>query len=121
MEKVVIVGGARTPIGRYGGTLRDVPVYRLAALALNEAVKRAGIEPEQSDYQDGCSDQELEVGAELGIAPVRKAVVCDCPPVQGEVRSAQDHADDDRQLHGTTVEGSDGVSVRRKASSCDGR
>jgi len=29
----------------YGGTLRDIPVYRLASVALNEAVKRAHVEP----------------------------------------------------------------------------
>jgi acetyl-CoA C-acetyltransferase len=40
MENVVIVAGVRTPIGSYGGTLRDVPVYRLASVALNEVVKR---------------------------------------------------------------------------------
>ncbi|RJP14862.1 MAG: thiolase family protein [Candidatus Abyssobacteria bacterium SURF_5] len=64
MEKVFILSGVRTPIGRYGGTLRDVPAYKLSALTLNEAVKRAGIEPEQvqdvimgQSYQNGeCSN-----------------------------------------------------------------
>jgi acetyl-CoA C-acetyltransferase len=45
MEKVVIVSGVRTPIGRYGGSYKGIPVYRLASLVLNEAIKRAGIEP----------------------------------------------------------------------------
>ncbi len=45
MEDVVIVSGVRTPIGRYGGLFWDVPVYKLASLVLNEAVRRAGIEP----------------------------------------------------------------------------
>ncbi len=45
MERVVIVSGARTPIGGYGGTLKDVPVYKLGAAVLNEAVKRADIDP----------------------------------------------------------------------------
>jgi acetyl-CoA C-acetyltransferase len=45
MENVVIVAGVRTPIGGYGGALRDVPVYRLGSLVLNAAVKRAMIEP----------------------------------------------------------------------------
>jgi len=47
MENVVIVSGARTPIGRFGGSLRNEPVERLGALVLNEALKRAGIEPGQ--------------------------------------------------------------------------
>jgi acetyl-CoA C-acetyltransferase len=45
MENVVIVAGVRTPIGGYGGTLRDFPVYRLTSIVLNELIKRAGIEP----------------------------------------------------------------------------
>jgi acetyl-CoA C-acetyltransferase len=49
MEKVVIVSGARTPIGRFGGSLRNEPVERLGALVLNEALKRASIEPDQVD------------------------------------------------------------------------
>lgn len=64
MEKVIIASGVRTPIGKYGGTLRDVAVYKLAAIVLDEAVKRAGIQPEQVDdvimgqsYQNGeCSN-----------------------------------------------------------------
>ena len=49
MEEVVIVNAVRTAIGRYGGALRDVPAPELAALVLKEAVKRAGLEPEQVD------------------------------------------------------------------------
>ena len=44
MRDVVIVSGARSPIGRYGGTLRDIPVYKFTSLVLNEAVKRAQID-----------------------------------------------------------------------------
>ena len=40
MKEVVIVSGARTPIGAYCGMLRDVPVERLAALVLQEAVAK---------------------------------------------------------------------------------
>ena len=49
MENVVVVSGARTPIGSFGGSLRDIPVYKLAAFALNEAVSKAGVEPGQVD------------------------------------------------------------------------
>jgi acetyl-CoA C-acetyltransferase len=45
MENVVILSCVRTPIGGYGGALKDIPVYRLGSLVLNEAVKRANIEP----------------------------------------------------------------------------
>lgn len=45
MENVVILSCARTPIGSYGGSLKDIPVYRLGSLVLNEAVKRANLDP----------------------------------------------------------------------------
>jgi acetyl-CoA C-acetyltransferase len=60
MKDVVIVAGVRTPVGRYMGSLKDVQPYDLAALVLNEAVRRAGIDPEMVDqvimgqsYQNG--------------------------------------------------------------------
>jgi acetyl-CoA C-acetyltransferase len=60
MQNVVIAAGARTPIGRYGGSLREVPVHELGAVVLEAAVRRAGIEPDRVDdvivgqsYQNG--------------------------------------------------------------------
>lgn len=47
MKEVVIVGAARTPIGSFGGSLKSVPARTLGAIAIKEAVKRAGIKPEQ--------------------------------------------------------------------------
>jgi acetyl-CoA C-acetyltransferase len=41
---VVVLSGARTPIGSYGGGLKDVPPTKLAALTLREAVKRSGVD-----------------------------------------------------------------------------
>ena len=46
MREVVIVSAVRTPIGSYGGTLKDVPAVDLGALVIKEAVNRAGIKPE---------------------------------------------------------------------------
>lgn len=45
MPEAVIVSAARTPVGRYGGSLKNVPASDLAALVVGEAVKRAGIDP----------------------------------------------------------------------------
>lgn len=45
INEVVVVGMARTPIGRYLGTLKDVRANDLAIIAGAEAIKRAGIEP----------------------------------------------------------------------------
>jgi acetyl-CoA C-acetyltransferase len=45
----VIVSAVRTPIGRFGGTLRDVDPIDLATVVIREAVRRAGIQPSQVD------------------------------------------------------------------------
>ncbi len=49
MEQVVILSGVRTPIGAFGGSLKDVPVEKMGAAVLNEALKRAGVGPEVVD------------------------------------------------------------------------
>jgi 3-oxoadipyl-CoA thiolase len=61
MEDAVIISAVRTPIGRYGGALKDVRPDDLAALAIAEAVKRAGIEA--GDVEDvifGAANQSGE-------------------------------------------------------------
>ena len=45
-QDVVIVDGARTPIGRFGGSLRGLPVWQLGALAIKGIMARTGIDPE---------------------------------------------------------------------------
>jgi acetyl-CoA C-acetyltransferase len=49
MRNVVIVSAARTPVGKFGGSLQDIPASELGALVIKEAVKRAGITPDQVD------------------------------------------------------------------------
>lgn len=49
MREVVIVSAARTPIGSFGGTLKDVPTRQLGAIAIKGAIERAGIKPEMVD------------------------------------------------------------------------
>lgn len=49
MKKTVIVSGARTPFGRFGGELKDVKAATLGGIVIKEAVKRASIEGSQVD------------------------------------------------------------------------
>ena len=49
MKDVVIVSGARTPVGSFGGTLKDVSAIDMGAMVVAEAVKRAGITPGDVD------------------------------------------------------------------------
>jgi acetyl-CoA C-acetyltransferase len=43
-DRIVIVDGARTPIGSFGGVLKDVPAHELGAVAVREALARSGVE-----------------------------------------------------------------------------
>jgi acetyl-CoA acetyltransferase family protein len=49
MAEAFLVGGVRTPVGRYGGALAGVRADDLAALVVGEAVRRAGVDPERVD------------------------------------------------------------------------
>jgi acetyl-CoA C-acetyltransferase len=44
-REVVVVSGARTAIGAFGGSLKDIPPVELGATAIKEALKRAGLRP----------------------------------------------------------------------------
>jgi len=65
-DNIVIASGVRTPVGRYMGGLKTVEAYDLAALVLNEAVRRAGIEPGQVD--DVVMGQAYQNGEYVNIA-----------------------------------------------------
>jgi 3-oxoadipyl-CoA thiolase len=61
MEDAVILSAIRTPIGRYGGSLKDVRPDDLAALVIAEAVRRAHIEADSiEDVILGCANQSGE-------------------------------------------------------------
>ena len=49
MREVVIVSAVRTPIGNFGGTLKDTPARTLGAIAVKAALERAGIDPASVD------------------------------------------------------------------------
>jgi len=69
MKEVYIVSAVRTPIGSFGGTLKDVPATKLGAIAIKSAIEKAGVKPEQvEEVLMGCVLQ-----ANLGQAPARQA------------------------------------------------
>lgn len=47
IQDVVVLGAARTAVGRFGGSLKDIPIERLGAIVIKEACARAGVEPSQ--------------------------------------------------------------------------
>jgi acetyl-CoA C-acetyltransferase len=69
--KSVIINGARTPMGRLLGNLKDLPATRLGSVAISAALERSGVAPEQVQYV--IMGQVLQAGA--GQMPARQAAV----------------------------------------------
>ena len=68
-DPVVIVGAARTPMGGFQGELKDVPAPRLGGIAIEAALARARLAPDQVDeVVMGCV-----LPAGMGQAPARQA------------------------------------------------
>ena len=71
MKKIVIASACRTAIGKFGGTLSNVPAAELGSIVIKEAINRAGITPEQVDHvYMGCVIQ-----AGLGQNVARQASI----------------------------------------------
>jgi acetyl-CoA C-acetyltransferase len=71
MQDVVILSGCRTPIGTFGGALKDVAAVDLGALVVREALRRASVSPEVVDETIlGCI---LQAG--IGMNPARQASI----------------------------------------------
>ncbi|MFJ6534296.1 thiolase family protein [Microbacterium sp. NPDC091662] len=63
MTEAYLVGGVRTPVGRYGGALAAVRPDDLASIVVREAVRRAGIDPLQAEIDEvilGAANQSGE-------------------------------------------------------------
>ena len=82
LPEVVIVGAARTPIGRYGGSLRNVHPAELGAVATRAALERAGLTP------DAIEEVVMGHGRQAGSGPNparqvgRRAGIPDSVPAQ---------------------------------------
>lgn len=59
MKDVVIVSGARTAVGNFGGALKGVRVVDMGALVIKEAIKRAGLRPAVNDFIKSCRPKGL--------------------------------------------------------------
>ncbi len=67
----VIVAGARTPFGRFGGAFKDVPATSLGAHAIRAALERSGVQGKDVDYV--IMGQVLQAGA--GQITARQAAI----------------------------------------------
>ena len=87
-KKVVIASACRTAIGTMGGTLSTTPAAELGAIVIKEAVKRAGIAPEQVDQvymgcviqaglgQNVARQASIKAGLPIEVPAVTMNVVC---------------------------------------------
>ncbi len=78
MEEVVIASMARTPIGKLGGNLAEVPAVDLGAIAIQGALRRAGVAPDQVDHVI----MGTVVAAGMGQIPARQAALKAGLPVE---------------------------------------
>ncbi len=77
-REAVIVSAVRTPIGTFGGALAEVPATTLGALVIAEALRRAGVAPEQVD--EVIMGMILSAG--VGQGPARQAAIAAGLPVE---------------------------------------
>lgn len=78
MEKVVIASAVRTPVGSYGGALKDFNAVTLASIVFKEAIRRAGIEASQ--VEEVILGNILQGGQ--GMNPARQAAIKAGIPVE---------------------------------------
>ncbi len=71
MKKVVVAAAVRTPIGTFGGSLKDVPAVDLGALVIKEVIRRGNIQPDL--VEEVIFGNVLQAG--LGQNPARQAVL----------------------------------------------
>ena len=87
-KKIVLAGACRTAIGKMGGALSTVPAVDLGAVVIKEALKRAGVKPEQVDQvymgnviqaglgQNPARQASLKAGLPVEVPAVTINVVC---------------------------------------------
>ncbi len=87
-KKVVLAGACRTAIGKMGGALSNTPVADLGSIVIKEALKRAGVKPEQVDEvlmgcviqaaqgQNVARQASIKAGLPIEVPAVTLNVVC---------------------------------------------
>lgn len=88
MKKIVIASACRTAIGKFGGTLANVPAAELGSIVIKEALNRANVKPEQVDHvymgcviqaglgQNVARQASLKAGLPVTTPAVTINVVC---------------------------------------------
>jgi acetyl-CoA C-acetyltransferase len=109
MKEVVIVSGVRTPIGSFGGTLKDTSVVQLGALVVRDVLKRAGLRPETSP--------EL---MELGADALKDEKKTELEQRYGGWDQSLKPVQVDEVIMGNVLQGGQGQNTARQATICAG-
>ena len=82
LDEIVVISAVRTPLGKFGGSLRNIPSFDLGAIAIREALKRATISGDQVDdvilgscRQAGNGPNPARTAAVKGGIPISVPVV----------------------------------------------
>ena len=100
---VVVVSGARTAIGSFGGSLKDVPVVQLGSLVIKETLKRAGLRPK-------TSKKLLDVGPDA-----LRCEACDLEQKAYNWDMSLKEVQVDEVVMGCVLQGGQGQNVARQA------
>ena len=100
---VVVVSGARTPIGSFGGALKDVPAVQLGSLVIKETLKRAGLRPK-------TGKKLLDVGPDA-----LRGETCDLETKAYNWDASLKEVQVDEVVMGCVLQGGQGQNVARQA------
>jgi acetyl-CoA C-acetyltransferase len=103
-KEVVAVSGARTAIGAFGGSLKDIPVVELGAAVIKEALKRAGLRPKSGEKLLGCGPDALKCDGVIELEEKYYAYDSSLQPVQV-----------DEVIMGHVLQGGQGQNTARQA------
>ena len=105
MKEAVIVSGARTAVGEFGGALRGVKTVDLGSLVIKEALKRAGLKPAINAFLKSCRPDAL---GDFEMTAINKKYY-DYDSVLKSVYI-------DEVIMGNVLQGGQGQNVARQAS-----
>ena len=104
-KEVVVVSGARTAIGAFGGSLRDIPVVELGAAVIKEALKRAGLRPKSGEELLNYGPDALKSDGIIDLEKKHYDYDSSLRPVQV-----------DEVVMGNVLQGGQGQNTARQAS-----
>ena len=103
-REVVVISGARTAIGGFGGSLKDIPVVELGAVVIREALKRAGLRPESGEALVGYGADALRSDGIVELEKKHRSYDSSLRPVQV-----------DEVIMGHVLQGGQGQNTARQA------